>query len=195
MYAQAAGIYQGRFKIAINGNFEEIAKAPGLREDRLRHGLGAAYGIGRNRDGKGVITLVLPEGVPAEALIAGEAKAAAKGSRNPEREVKGNGNHYTMGCVELDYVDGPGVGCRCGQCLPDRRGVSRRPQVTRRPSRYPATLLRRRGSPAVYTVARAAGAVPPHRTLHGGKQAAGPAVGNGFRDGPPSATTAFSCLS
>jgi hypothetical protein len=74
----------------------EIAKAAGLREDqvvhRLRHGLGAAHGIGHNRDDKGVITLVLPEGVPAEALIAGEAKAAAKakavakpakGSRNP----------------------------------------------------------------------------------------------------------------
>jgi hypothetical protein len=43
--------------------------------NRLRHGLGAAHGIGHNQ----VITLVLPDGVPAEALIAGEAKAAAEG--------------------------------------------------------------------------------------------------------------------
>ena len=52
----------------------EIAKAAGLREDqvthRLRHGLGAAHGIGHNRDEAGVITIVLPEGVPAEALVA-----------------------------------------------------------------------------------------------------------------------------
>jgi hypothetical protein len=70
----------------------EIAKAAGLREDqvthRLRHGLGAAHGIGHNRDDAGVVTLVLPDGVPAEALIAGEAKAAAKGkaARKPARK-------------------------------------------------------------------------------------------------------------
>ncbi len=65
----------------------EIAKAAGLREDqvihRLRHGLGAAHGIGHNRDDAGVVTIVLPDGVPAEALIAGEAKAAAKGKAVP----------------------------------------------------------------------------------------------------------------
>jgi len=58
-------------------------RRPGLREDqvthRLRHGLGAAHGIGHNRADNGVITLVLPDGVPAEALVAGEAKVAAKG--------------------------------------------------------------------------------------------------------------------
>jgi hypothetical protein len=63
----------------------EIAKAAGLREDqvthRLRHGLGVAHGIGQNRAENGVITIVLPDGVPAEALIAGEAKAAV--SRGP----------------------------------------------------------------------------------------------------------------
>ncbi len=53
--------------------------ARGAGAHRLRHGLGAAHGIGHNRPDNGVITLVLPEGVPAEALIAGEAKAAAKG--------------------------------------------------------------------------------------------------------------------
>src|SRR5260370_42382470 len=60
----------------------EIAKAAGLREDqvvhRLRHGLGRAHGIGHNRDEAGVITIVLPDGVPAEALLAGEAEAARK---------------------------------------------------------------------------------------------------------------------
>jgi hypothetical protein len=35
--------------------------------------------IGHNRDEAGVVTIVLPDGVPAEALVAGEAKAAAKG--------------------------------------------------------------------------------------------------------------------
>jgi hypothetical protein len=49
-----------------------IAVAAGLRDDqvvhRLRHGLGAAHGIGHIRADNGVITLVLPEGVPAEAL-------------------------------------------------------------------------------------------------------------------------------
>ena len=35
--------------------------------------------IGHNRADNGVVTLVLPDGVPAEALIAGEATAAAKG--------------------------------------------------------------------------------------------------------------------
>src|SRR5207302_9607897 len=58
----------------------EIAKAAGLREDqvvhRLRHGLCAAHGIGHNRDDAWVITIVLPEGVPAEA--------AAKGKRAPK---------------------------------------------------------------------------------------------------------------
>jgi hypothetical protein len=43
-----------------------------LRTHRLRHGLGAAHGIGHNRDDKGVVTLVLPDGVPAEALVAGD---------------------------------------------------------------------------------------------------------------------------
>jgi hypothetical protein len=65
------------------GVFPGSAKAAGLRDDqvthRLRHGLGAADGIGHNRDDKEVITLVLPEGVPAEALITGEAKAVGKG--------------------------------------------------------------------------------------------------------------------
>jgi hypothetical protein len=72
-----AGALPGKYTTA------EIAKAAGLAEDqvthRLRHGLGVAHGIGHNRGDKGVITLVLPEGVPAEALVAGEAKAAAKG--------------------------------------------------------------------------------------------------------------------
>jgi hypothetical protein len=45
---------------------------------RLRHGLGRAHGIGHNRDEAGVITIVLPDGVPAEALVAGEAKPARK---------------------------------------------------------------------------------------------------------------------
>jgi hypothetical protein len=36
---------------------------------------------------------------------------------------------------------------------------------------------------------------PPHRTLHGGKQAAGPAVGTASAMDPPSATMAvFSCF-
>ena len=74
----------------------EIAKAAGLREDqvthRLRHGLGAAHGIGHNRDDAGVVTLVLPEGVPAEALIAGEAKAAGKGkAAKPARKGTAKG--------------------------------------------------------------------------------------------------------
>ena len=66
----------------------EIAKAAGLREDqvthRLRHGLGRPHGIGHNGADNGVITLVLPEGVPAEALVAGEARAAAKAKTKPE---------------------------------------------------------------------------------------------------------------
>jgi hypothetical protein len=66
-------------------NAAEIAKAAGLREDqvihRLRHGLGAAHGIGHNRAENGVVTLVLPEGVPAEALVAGEAKPAATAAK------------------------------------------------------------------------------------------------------------------
>jgi hypothetical protein len=72
--------YPPRFrrKLTVAG----IAKAAGLREDqvvhRLWHGLGAAYGIGHNRAENGVITLVLPEDVPAEALIAGGAKPAAR---------------------------------------------------------------------------------------------------------------------
>ena len=41
--------------------------------------------IGHNRDEAGVVTIVLPDGVPAEALVAGEAKAAGKpvGKRKP----------------------------------------------------------------------------------------------------------------
>jgi hypothetical protein len=37
-----------------------------------------AHGIGHNRDDAAVITIVLPDGVPAEAPVAGEAKAAGK---------------------------------------------------------------------------------------------------------------------
>jgi hypothetical protein len=66
----------------------EIAKAAGLREDqvvhRLRHGVGVAHGIGHNRDDNGVITIVLPEGVPAEALVAGEA-GGLRARRRPSR--------------------------------------------------------------------------------------------------------------
>jgi hypothetical protein len=58
-------------KLTIEG----IAKAAGLREDqvsyRLRHGLGVQHGIGHAADDKGVVRIVLPDGVPAEALIRG----------------------------------------------------------------------------------------------------------------------------
>jgi hypothetical protein len=76
----------------------QIAKAAGLREDqvthRLRHGLGRAHGIGHNRAEAGVITIVLPPGVPAEALVAGQAKAATKGKAavkpaKPAKPAKG----------------------------------------------------------------------------------------------------------
>ena len=60
----------------------EIAKAAGLQDDqvthRLRHGLGAAHGIEQNRDEDGVITLVLPDGAPAKAPVAGGATTAAQ---------------------------------------------------------------------------------------------------------------------
>jgi hypothetical protein len=51
-----------------------------LREDqvahRLRHGLGVAHGVGHAKDDKGVVRIVLPEGVPAEALVMGAPKPA-----------------------------------------------------------------------------------------------------------------------
>ncbi len=65
------------------GKFKPLLAGTSLARILRRRGLGAAHGIGHNRDDAGVITLVLPDGVPAEALVAGEAKAAAKGSRNP----------------------------------------------------------------------------------------------------------------
>jgi hypothetical protein len=78
----------------------EIAKAAGLREGpgrahRLRHGLGRAHGIGHNRDEAGVVTIVLPDGVPAEALVAGEAKAAGKpvAKKKPARTVAATAAH------------------------------------------------------------------------------------------------------
>jgi hypothetical protein len=109
----------------------EIAKAAGLREDqvvhRLRHGLGAAHGIGHNRDDAGVITILLPEGVPAEALVAGEAKAVAKPAKGQSSRV-----------AQLRLRNGPAVGddggffrARAGK----REGVTRCPAVT--PNRYP----------------------------------------------------------
>ncbi len=68
---------------------EQIAEKARLRPDqvahRLRYGLGVAHGIGYQRDEKGVITLILPEGVPAEALVLKAAKVAkpAKAAKKP----------------------------------------------------------------------------------------------------------------
>jgi hypothetical protein len=71
---------------------EGIAKAAGLREDqvqhRLRHGLGVAHGIGHVKDEKGVVRIVLPEGVPAEALIAAAVKAAVRPADKAEMVPK-----------------------------------------------------------------------------------------------------------
>ena len=56
---------------------------------RLRYGLGKAHGIGFLVADNGVITLVLPEGVPAEALVLkaakGEAPAKAKKPAKPAK--------------------------------------------------------------------------------------------------------------
>src|SRR5216683_6034732 len=58
---------------------ERIAEKAQLRPDqvahRLRYGLGKAHGIGFLVAESGVITLILPEGVPAEALVMKAAKA------------------------------------------------------------------------------------------------------------------------
>lgn len=68
---------------------EQIAEKARLRPDqvahRLRYGLGVAHGIGYQKAENGVITLILPEGVPAEALVLGPAKAEkpAKAAKKP----------------------------------------------------------------------------------------------------------------
>ncbi len=49
----------------------------GLREAQVTHRL--RHGIGHAEDEDGRIHIVLPEGVPAEALVAGDPKPAAKG--------------------------------------------------------------------------------------------------------------------
>ncbi len=71
---------------------EQIAEKARLRPDhvahRLRYGLGVAHGIGYQKAENGVITLIPPEGVPAEALVLKAAKAsrpgkAAKAEKQP----------------------------------------------------------------------------------------------------------------
>ena len=55
------------------------------REDqavhRLRYGLGAAHGVGHNRPNNGIITLVLPDGVPSKAAGGGRGDDGGAGSR------------------------------------------------------------------------------------------------------------------
>src|SRR6266568_6853453 len=62
---------------------EQIAEKARLRPDqvahRLRYGLGVAHGIGHSKDPEtSIITIVLPEGAPAEALVLKAAKAVTK---------------------------------------------------------------------------------------------------------------------
>src|SRR6266851_9371981 len=68
---------------------ERIAEKAKLRPDqvahRLRYGLGVAHGIGYQKAENGVITLVLPEGVPAEALVAKATKSEPAKAEKPHK--------------------------------------------------------------------------------------------------------------